>query len=281
MQQLENLKKEKPFLICVDSDGCAMDTMDIKHKKCFGPSMIEEWNLQQWEEKILSRWYEINLYSNLRGINRFKGLVMALKEIDTKYVRIEGLDGFIQWVEGTKELSNNSLKKQIENGDTNSIICMEKALQWSINLNLKIQNLTDDEKIPFANVKEALERAHQFADVAIVSSANYEAVYEEWSKNGLLDYVNLLLAQNIGTKAYCISELKKKGYEASHILMVGDAPGDEIAADENKVFFYPILVKHEADSWKEFIEHAFEKFLKKDFDDCAFLYRNQFHKNLK
>lgn len=29
--------KKKDFLICVDSDGCAMDTMDIKHIKCFGP----------------------------------------------------------------------------------------------------------------------------------------------------------------------------------------------------------------------------------------------------
>ena len=28
---LENFEKKKEYLICVDSDGCAMDTMDIKH----------------------------------------------------------------------------------------------------------------------------------------------------------------------------------------------------------------------------------------------------------
>lgn len=36
---LTNYKKKKEYLICVDSDGCAMD---IKHIKCFGPCMVEE-----------------------------------------------------------------------------------------------------------------------------------------------------------------------------------------------------------------------------------------------
>ena len=71
----DTFKRKKDYLVCVDSDGCAMDTMDIKHKKCFGPCLIEVWNLQQWEEEILDRWYEINLYSELRGINRNKGII--------------------------------------------------------------------------------------------------------------------------------------------------------------------------------------------------------------
>lgn len=33
----EGFAKTKDFLICIDSDGCAMDTMDIKHFRCFGP----------------------------------------------------------------------------------------------------------------------------------------------------------------------------------------------------------------------------------------------------
>ena len=31
--------------------------------------------------------------------------------------------------------------------------------------------------------------------------------------------------------------------------MTGDAPGDMDAADKNGVFFYPILVKQEKESW--------------------------------
>ena len=47
MNSLEKFKKKKDFLICIDSDGCAMDTMDIKHIKCFGPCMINQWNLEK------------------------------------------------------------------------------------------------------------------------------------------------------------------------------------------------------------------------------------------
>ena len=85
MVTLSEFKKTKDFLVCVDSDGCAMDTMDIKHIRCFGPCMVEVWSLQKWENEILERWNEINLYTLTRGINRFKGLALALSEINEKY----------------------------------------------------------------------------------------------------------------------------------------------------------------------------------------------------
>ena len=37
MTNLFDFQPRRPYLVCVDSDGCAMDTMDIKHKRCFGP----------------------------------------------------------------------------------------------------------------------------------------------------------------------------------------------------------------------------------------------------
>ena len=40
---LEGYRKQKEYLICVDSDGCAMDTMDSKHITCFGPCLIPVW----------------------------------------------------------------------------------------------------------------------------------------------------------------------------------------------------------------------------------------------
>ncbi len=276
LQDIENYQKKKQFLVCVDSDGCAMDTMDIKHKKCFGPCLIETWNLQQWGEEILSRWYEINLYSELRGINRFKGLAIALKEINDKYIVIEALDSFLNWVEGTTELSNESL---IEHISKNKTICLEKSLNWSVNLNKRIKELLPQEKLPFDHVKEVLKQVHQYADIAIVSSANYEAVREEWSENGLLSHIDLLLSQNIGSKSHCIHELLAKGYEANHVIMIGDAPGDEKAADENNVLFYPILVRQEADSWYEFSEHALGKFLQQDYGDESVYYKKKFHQN--
>ena len=87
----ESFQRKKEYLICIDSDGCAMDTMDIKHFQCFGPCMVREWGLEQWEEALLERWNEVNLYSMTRGINRFKALAIVLHEASGKYRSIDGV----------------------------------------------------------------------------------------------------------------------------------------------------------------------------------------------
>lgn len=255
---LKEFQKKKEFLFCIDSDGCAMDTMDIKHIRCFGPCMVEEWELFPWQEEILSRWNEINLYTMTRGINRFKGLIMALKEIDEEYCSIEGVEELEAWVESSPELSNPALERAI--AEKNSPI-LQKALSWSRSVNESINELSFDDKKPFEGVKEALEHAHKYGDVAIVSSANRQAVVEEWELYHLLEHVDIILAQDVGSKAYCIEELLKKGYDRDKVLMVGDAPGDKDAAEKNGVFYYPILVRHEKASWEEFAAWAVDKLL--------------------
>lgn len=246
---LKNYEKKKEFLICVDSDGCAMDTMDIKHIRCFGPCMVEEWGLGQWKEPILERWNEINLYTMTRGINRFKGLAKMLGEVHETYMEIEDLPALEKWVEESSELSNQALADAIREKES---VALKKALSWSVKVNEKINDLPFDVKKPFAGVKEALAAAHEKADIAIVSSANLQAVEEEWELYGLLKHVDILLAQDTGSKAFCIGELVKKGYNVRNVLMTGDAPGDYEAASKNEVFFYPILVRHENESWEEF-----------------------------
>lgn len=258
MSKLSEYKKKKEFLICVDSDGCAMDTMDIKHIRCFGPCMVNEWGLEQWKEEILKRWNEINLYTMTRGINRYKGLSAALQEIHGKYTQIEDLDTLVQWVKESPELSNAALQRAIDNKDS---ISLKKALSWSKAVNESINRLPEEEKVPFEGVKEALAFAHGKADVAIVSSANLDAVLEEWERFGLLEHTDIVLAQDAGSKAYCIGQLLKAGYDKEHVLMCGDAPGDLDAAKQNGVFYYPILVRHERESWKEFRETAVEKLM--------------------
>lgn len=246
---LKNYEKKKEFLICVDSDGCAMDTMDIKHIWCFGPCMVEEWGLEKWKEPILERWNEINLYTMTRGINRFKGLAKMLGEVHETYMEIEDLPVLEKWVEESSELSNQALADAIREKES---VALKKALSWSVKVNEKINDLPFDVKKPFAGVKEALATAHEKADIAIVSSANLQAVEEEWELYGLLKHVDILLAQDTGSKAFCIGELVKKGYNVRNVLMTGDAPGDYEAASKNGVFFYPILVRHENESWEEF-----------------------------
>lgn len=239
-------EKKKDYLVCIDSDGCAIDSMDIKHIRCFGPCMIKEWDLEAYEKELLDRWNEVNLYSMTRGINRFKGLAMALTEVQEKLRPVEGLEDLTKWVEESDELSNPALERAVEATDS---ICLKKALAWSLAVNASIKELPKEEVKPFHGVKDCLDMLHEKCDIAIVSSANYEAVKEEWTRFGLIDHVDVVLAQNAGSKKFCIEKLLTYGYERDKVMMTGDAPGDMDAADKNQVFYYPILVKHEDESW--------------------------------
>jgi len=274
---LQAFAKQKDYLICVDSDGCAMDTMDIKHFRCFGPCMVEEWGLEEWAEPILNRWNTINLYSGTRGINRFKGLAMALTEIDKVYRPIEGVAELTAWAEHAPELSNQAIA---EAAKTAKGPALAKALAWSKKVNAAIDALPESDKKPFPGVAEALAAAHKRADVAIVSSANREAVEEEWTRCGLLPSVDVLCCQDSGSKAACIAQLKAKGYNPAHILMVGDAPGDQAAAGKNGVMFYPILARHEADSWAEFTAKALPALLSGSYGPYGQEIAKRFEKNL-
>ena len=248
--------KHHDYLVCVDSDGCAMDTMDCKHIHCFGPCMVAEWQLEQWKEPILARWNDINLYSMTRGINRFKGLNIMLTEVNEKYTPVDHLADLTAWVNSGAAPSNDAIQKAIE--ETGSPI-LKKALSWSNAVNAAIVALPEEMKKPFDGAKEGLAAASAFADVAIVSSANRDAVVEEWTKFQLMDHVDIMLAQDMGSKAHCISEMLKFGYDPDKVLMVGDAPGDQDAALQNGVHYYPILVRHEAESWIELQEIGLDK----------------------
>ena len=264
----EQYEKSSEFLVCVDSDGCAMDTMEIKHRKCFAPEMIKTWNLFEKEDYILNLWYDLNLYTRTRGINRFKGLAETFKIISKEGIEIKDLDSIINWVETTNELSNNSLRREIEKTDSEGL---KMTLAWSLAVNESIENLPQDDE-PFEGVKVGLEGISKLADISVVSSANGEALDSEWNRHDLVKYLKAFLGQEAGTKQHCIEEKKKKGYDANKILMVGDAPGDLHAAQNNDVNFYPILVNKEGFSWDRLLNEAVPKLIEGTFDEK---YQNQ------
>ena len=239
---LHEFTKTKPFLLCVDSEGCTMDTMNIKHFRCFGPCFADEWGLKEGCDAALKRWNEINLFSMTRGINRFLGLAHILTEL---FPDDQDVAAFAQWANNSKELSERAVEAHAAENPV-----FLKALSWSRAVNQAIGSLSDEEKTAFGGVRDVLEEAHKSFDIAVVSSANYAAVEEEWSRSGLLAHVDVLTTQQDGSKSHCIAELLKKGYAPKSAVMCGDAPGDEKAANENGVLFYPILVRSEEASWE-------------------------------
>ena len=281
MSIFDSFVRKHDYLVCVDSDGCVMDTMNCKHFHCFGPCMVTEWGLEEWKDAILDRWNVINLFSMTRGINRFKGLAMALGEIDKQYKPIVGIKALQHWVDTAPALSNDGVAKAAaEATDADAKLVLEKALSWSKAVNAAIVELDEALKVPYEGAKEGLAAAHAFADVAMVSSANRDAVEEEWGKFGLLEHTDIVLAQDVGSKAACIAGMLKFGYDPNKVVMVGDAPGDCDAAEKNGVHYYPILVNHEKASWDEAIAVAFGKLQSGEYADYGAEKKKEFLQNL-
>lgn len=253
--------KSNKFLICIDSDGCAIDSMTVKHDKAFGPALVEIWEVPaDRQEAMLKEWNDVNLYTMTRGINRFQGLVMILSR-HPEYVEQEQLDKLMTWVETTNTLSPESLKKEC---DQSGLEIMKKALAWSDRVNEIISHLPLAK--PFDGVKETMALMKSKADIAVVSSANKAAVEEEWKTSGLYDLVDYFFTQDDGTKSECIKKLLLSGYDPEKTIMVGDALGDYNAAENNQVWYYPILASKEIASWSEFHHRYLSVFLSGDFN---------------
>lgn len=252
---------KRKFLVCVDSDGCAIDSMTIKHKEAFGPALLEIWELDGAKgSEVLDTWNQINLYRPSRGINRFQGLV-AILEAFPEMEEPQALAKLKEWTETTTALAPHALQNVYE--ETGEMI-YKKALDWSKVVNQKIDHLAMS--LPFEHVSETLKKVKNFADIAVVSSANPVAILDEWKKSGLYELTDFFFSQADGTKSQCIAKLIQEGYQSSQIIMLGDAIGDYSAAKENNVWFYPILAGEEGESWRRFEQIYFERFVNQEFN---------------
>ena len=118
-------------------------------------------------------WLSINLYSITRGINRFKGLALALAEVEKRGLgNIEGLAEYEAWTKEAKELSNPALLAVTQKSDNP---CFEKALLWSIRTNRAIHALPAEDR-PFPNVKSAMDAMAKQADLAAVVGVSRQTI---------------------------------------------------------------------------------------------------------
>lgn len=264
MDIFENYTPHKTYLVCVDSDGCAMDTMDVKHIECFAPQWIQVFGLTDRRIEAMKLWLDMNLYTKTRGINRFMGLDAACTEMVKRGAVINGTEELSAWVAQAKELSNPALKAYLV---AHPCEILQKALDWSYRVNAAIAALPDTAQ-PFPFVAEGLRNISAVADIVGVSSANGAAVEAEWQRHGLKQYTRLLCCQEAGTKTDIIYKMLTLGYAPQHVLMVGDAFGDKAAADANGTRFYPILVGQEEASWRRLATETVPRLVSNTFDDA-------------
>ena len=260
---LKNFLKEHDLLVGIDSDGCAFDTMEIKHKECFIPNIIKHWNLQAVSKYARAAGEFVNLYSKWRGVNRFPALLMVFDLLKDwpdamrRNPRIPEAKSLREWAERESKLGNPALKAEVEKtGDP----VLTQALEWSEAVNATVGDIVHGVP-PFPYVRESLEKLSPRADVLVVSATPCEALEREWAEHDIAKYAGAIAGQEMGKKAEHLELASGGRYEPSRILMIGDAPGDLKAARANNALFYPIRPGHEEESWQAFYEEACDRFL--------------------
>ncbi|SRR5579885_3359294 len=259
---LSDFTAESEFFIGIDSDGCVFDTMEVKHKECFIPNIVRHYGLAAISKYVREAAEFVNLYSCHRGVNRFPGLVLTMDllkdrpEVLRRRPRIPDLAGLRSWIGRETRLSNPALEAEVQaTGDPD----LARALEWSEAVNRTIGEIVKDVP-PFPFVRESLDSMQEKADVMVVSATPGEALVREWEEHGLRPLVSLIAGQEMGSKREHLALAAVGRYEPEKILMIGDAPGDLKAAEDNGVLFYPVDPGAEDQSWQRFFEEALPRF---------------------
>ena len=260
--ELKDLQPETEFFIGIDSDGCAFDSMEIKHKECFCPAVIKHFDLQAVSKYAREVWEFVNLYSKSRGCNRFLAVPRALellsnrKETKARGVTVPGLPGLNGWIERETKLGNPALIAEV---DRNPDVDLKRCIDWSLEVNERIADLVMNIP-PFPLVRESLQKIQEKADVIVVSQTPLEALAREWKEQEIDQYVRLIAGQELGTKSEHIAFAASGKYDKQKMLMIGDAPGDLKAAKDNNALFFPVNPGDEEGSWELFYNEAVDRF---------------------
>jgi phosphoglycolate phosphatase-like HAD superfamily hydrolase len=262
-EKLQAFKPRQPFFVGIDSDGCAFDTMELKHKECFCPCFINVFELQSVSKYAREVWEFGNLYSKWRGANRFPEVVMCLDwlrarpEVQRRDVTIPALPRLREWIAWETKLGNPALKAAVAaTGDEE----LAWVLRWSEAVNTAVDAMVRGCP-PFPGVREALEALQGQADCMVVSATPEVALQKEWSEHGIGAYMALIAGQESGTKEQHLALATKGKYAAGRVLMIGDALGDYKAAQANHALFFPINPGHEEASWAQLVNEGLHRFL--------------------
>jgi len=260
---LKEFTPQHEFFVGIDSDGCAFDTMEIKHKECFTPNIIKYWDLQAVSKYAREAAEFVNLYSKWRGINRFPALLMVFDlladraEVQRRGVKLPEVPSLRKWVETESKLANPALKQLVEKtGDA----ILKQTLAWSEAVNAAIADMVHGVP-PFPYLRESLEPLAPKADMIVVSATPGEALRREWQEHDIAKYCAVIAGQEMGSKKEHLALAAGDKYPKDHVLMIGDAPGDFKAAQANGFLFYPINPGREEDSWQRFHDEAMGRFL--------------------
>jgi phosphoglycolate phosphatase-like HAD superfamily hydrolase len=259
---LAEMAAKHEFFVGIDSDGCAFDTMEIKHKECFTPNIIGYWGLQAVSKYAREASEFVNLYSKFRGINRWPALVKVFDlltdrpEVIARKTSIPKATHLREFIASGFALSNDGLKKYMQEHPSAEL---DLGLAWSEAVNKTIGEMVHGVP-PFPFLRESLMGLQSFADMVVVSATPTEALEREWEEHDIAKFARIIAGQEMGTKKVHLALGAKGKYADDHILMIGDAPGDMEAARANGALFFPINPGHEDESWERFYTQGMQRF---------------------
>ena len=262
---LDRFQRKHEFLVGIDSDGCAFDTMEVKHKECFIPNTIKYFDLQAVSKFAREAAEFVNLYSKWRGINRFPALTMTMElleqrpEVLARGVKVPRIQSVRDWIARETKLGMPVLRAEVEKtGDAD----LKRTCDWSQAVNDAVDDMVHGVP-PFPFLRESLEKLSPLADMIVCSATPTPALIKEWQEHGIAKYTAAICGQEAGTKKETLGQAAKaSGYDKPKVLMIGDAPGDMSAAQGVGALFYPINPGAEDASWERFFREACDRFLK-------------------
>ncbi|HHW83511.1 MAG TPA: HAD family hydrolase [Actinomycetales bacterium] len=263
-QVLVDFEPKHDFFVGIDSDGCAMDAMDIKHLECFTPAYILAWDLQPVSTLARETAVFVNLGSITRGLNRWLALRQLLDllrdraEVAERGVVIPDYPELTDFIDSSYPLSDKGLAAWAAENPSETA---DRMIRWGDDVNRRIAEMVHNSG-PFPGVREAMEAMDGKVDQIVVSATPMEALEREWHEHGLDKFMGVIAGQEMGGKAQHVHYGAKGKYaDNDHIMLIGDAPGDRDAAAKEEVLYYPILPGKEKFSWKRFKDESLGKFL--------------------
>ena len=269
-QALYDFKPQHDFFVGIDSDGCVFNSMEVKHNDCFSVNVVKHFGLASISRQVHQAWDFVNLYSTMRGTNRFKALLLGFDYLrDMSLVRKMGLEipelrHLKGWTEVETKLGNPALQEAIDNATGERKDELSHVMQWSLAVNESVAEIVYNLP-PFPGVREALQRLQGKADVIVVSATPDEALQREWDEHNIDQYVALIAGQEMGTKTEHLTITTKDKYPKNRVLMIGDSPGDLKAGRSVDALFFPVNPGAEDASWTHFLEEGIDRFFNEQF----------------
>ncbi len=222
------------FLVGIDSDGCAFDTMEVKHKECFIPN-IDQLLRPAGREQVRPRGGRVRepvleepRDQPLSGAGRDARVAAQAARGEGPRRRRSRFPQSLRRLDQARDEAGQPGAGEGGRGDRRPGLEAGAGLVEGGQRGDRARWSAACRRFPF--VRESLEKLSGRADMLVVSATPNEALQREWEEHDLAEYVRGDLRPG-DRHEEGDRWPPPRSIPPDHTLMIGDAPGDYQAAD--------------------------------------------------